>query len=231
MYLAEIHESLIETALRRVRAGEVTERGLARLCGVSQPHLHNVLKRVRMLSTESADRLMQALDLNTEDLLWAALDGGRTSVQTVPVLRNRLGPGRGAELTVTRGAIPFSGALVRSLVNPVAARLAPDLVMSRSLQANDLVLLDQGPEVRTNVPGTGPWVIAAGAGLLVRYVRRVGAQIYIADEATLGDPSRWQAIALGRRNILDVVRARIVWFGREIQEEPSGSADPAGVGD
>src|ERR1019366_389079 len=97
----EIQQALIDTALRRVRAGELTERGLARLCGVSQPHLHNVLKRIRALSTASADRLMRALNLSTEDLLWAAMSNGGTQVRAVPLARNRIGPGYGTDLTAT----------------------------------------------------------------------------------------------------------------------------------
>ncbi len=53
----------------RVRNGEISERGLARLAGLSQPHVHNVLKGVRVLSPESADRLLRALGLNAADLL------------------------------------------------------------------------------------------------------------------------------------------------------------------
>jgi hypothetical protein len=231
MCLAEMQEALIGTASRRIRAGDMTERGLARICGLSQPHLHNVLKGIRALSIGSADRLMRALNLNAQDLLWAALDGGSTRVRRVPVARNRIGPGYGAELAVTRGAMPFPAVLVDRLEDAIAARLAPDLVMNKGLKANDLVLLDQNTAVRSNIKGNGPWVVASSGGLLIRYLRKRGALVYVADEATLPEPARWQAIPLPRCNILEVVRARIVWFGREIQEEPSGSADTAGVGD
>ena len=228
MYFTGIQEALIETARNRIRAGEMTERGLARSCGISQPHLHNALKRVRILSIDASDRLMRALNLTAEDLLWAARDGGVTHVRTVPMTRNRIGPGYGADLTVTRGAMPFLSSLVDPLVGAVAGRLAPDLVMHRLLHANDLVLLDQNAAVRAEAGGNQPWVVESSGGLLVRYLRRDGASLYIANEATLDDRARWQAVPLAGRNILDVVRARIVWFGRKIQEEPSGSAEPAG---
>jgi hypothetical protein len=231
MYLAEIQEALIQTALRRVRAGELTERGLARLCDISQPHLHNVLKRIRSLSTDSADRMMRALNLRTDDILWAGMSSGGAPVITVPLAQNRIGPGCGADLMATRGGMPFPRALVDSLVNPVAARLAPDLVMNRALSANDMVLLDQNPVVRTSTQGGGPWVVVTSGGLSVRYLRRGGTLLYIANETNLKEPARWQAIPLAQRNILDVVRARIVWFGREIQEAPAGSPDTASLGD
>jgi hypothetical protein len=227
MYLAEIHRALIETAHRRVRAGELTERGLARLCGISQPHLHNVLKHIRALSTDSADRLMRALNLSTEDILWAGSGGGGTCVRSVPLAQMRIGPGYDTALTATRGAMPFPAALVDGLIDPIAARLAPDLVLPRALAANDLVLLDQNRETRAAIDRAGPWVVAANGGLSVRYLRRGGTLLYIANEANLKEPARWQAIPLARENILDVVRARIVWFGRKIQEEASGSSDQA----
>ena len=55
----------------RVRNGEFTERGLARLIGASQPQLHNFLKGVRNLSVDSADALLRELGLSLVDLLTA----------------------------------------------------------------------------------------------------------------------------------------------------------------
>jgi predicted transcriptional regulator len=53
----------------RVRSGAVTERGLARLAGVSQPHIHNVLKGKRSFSLEKADQVLRCLNLNVLDLI------------------------------------------------------------------------------------------------------------------------------------------------------------------
>ncbi len=52
-----------------VRNGELTERGLARMIGISQPHMHHILKGVRTLSIENADRILRRLDLTVLDLL------------------------------------------------------------------------------------------------------------------------------------------------------------------
>jgi hypothetical protein len=62
-------ERLAAQIRARVRNGDVTERGLARLAGLSQPHVHNVLKGARAMSPDSADRLMKALGLSARDLL------------------------------------------------------------------------------------------------------------------------------------------------------------------
>jgi transcriptional regulator with XRE-family HTH domain len=53
----------------RVRSGAATERGLARLVGVSQPHMHNVLKGKRFFSLEKADQVLRSLGLDVLDLI------------------------------------------------------------------------------------------------------------------------------------------------------------------
>jgi len=56
----------------RLDNGEFTERGLARLIGVSQPHIHNVLKGKRKLQTELADRIMRRFNISILDLFQEA---------------------------------------------------------------------------------------------------------------------------------------------------------------
>lgn len=56
-------------ARRRVRNGQVTERGLSIKAGISQPYLHNVLKGVRRMTPDLADRLLRELDFSVADLL------------------------------------------------------------------------------------------------------------------------------------------------------------------
>ncbi len=55
-----------------VRNGDLTERGLARMIGISQPHMHHILKGVRTLSIENADRILRRLDLTVLDLIKGA---------------------------------------------------------------------------------------------------------------------------------------------------------------
>ncbi len=52
----------------RMRNGEFTERGLAKILGVSQPHMHNVLKGTRTLQWELADRFIADLGIKMLDL-------------------------------------------------------------------------------------------------------------------------------------------------------------------
>jgi hypothetical protein len=229
VFIEELHRRLLETARQRIRAGEVTERKLARLCGLSQPHLHNVLKEIRSLSTESADRLMRALNLTVVELLWRTpeIDG---AIRAIPIVRNRIGPGTEIGLTNFRGFVPFRESQLRSLVDPVLARLAADLAMPKAFAPNDLVLLDQNPEVRRHPSGTLSWVVATDMGLRVRYVRLGGTKVYLPSEATVDDPPRWEAVSLHGRDILDIVRARIVWISREMEAPQAGSHGPFSLG-
>jgi hypothetical protein len=228
VYFQELQARLVGIARERVRAGELTERGLARMCGISQPQMHNALKNIRGLSTGSADRLMRALDLHVSDLLWRVSAEPGALVRAIPLLQSRIGPGTDAVFAAVRGHIPLPESLLGDLVDPVAARLGPDLVLPKALAAHDLVLLDQNPRIR-EAPGCDSiWVVSGGSGLRVRYVRMEGTRLSIANEVTLEDPQAWHSIPLQGRNILDIVRARIVWMGRELEKEPAGPVDPAG---
>ena len=64
-----LHGRLLEFVLARVNNGDFTERGLARILDVSQPQMHNVLKRNRKLTSALADRMMQRFGLSVIDLL------------------------------------------------------------------------------------------------------------------------------------------------------------------
>ncbi len=230
MQIQELISRLVETARLRVQQGTVTVRRLARLCGVSQPHMHNVLKDNRSLSPESADRLMQALGVSVAELLWRYPNEAESEVRAIPVIRQRIGPGSDANLALFRGYAPFPGSLLAGLVRPVAARLGPELILPALFHGNDLLLLDQNEELRAHPAGGRCWVVAEEAGLRIRYVRLGGSRLYLASEATVHDPRAWDSVQLQGRNILDVVRARIVWIGREVETEDVRPAGPVGGG-
>jgi len=60
---------LIQHLRDRIHNGEITERSLARVTGISQPHLHNVLKGKRLLSIQKLDRIVSYLELDLIDLI------------------------------------------------------------------------------------------------------------------------------------------------------------------
>jgi transcriptional regulator with XRE-family HTH domain len=100
MYFETLRTRLIAGIQARVRNGEMTERGLARLTGLSQPHIHNLLKGTRALSPPVADRILQRLEISVLDLLLPAeldsrrteLDGAGAYSNREPVPRGRAGP-------------------------------------------------------------------------------------------------------------------------------------------
>ena len=64
MTFQDLQQRLLEELRQRVRSGAATERGLARHTGISQPHLHNVLKGKRILSMEKADEVLHRLQID-----------------------------------------------------------------------------------------------------------------------------------------------------------------------
>ena len=65
----QLHHRLTLLLLERVQGGELTERGIARITGVSQPHIHNVLKGKRLFSAVTADAVLRELGLDLLDLV------------------------------------------------------------------------------------------------------------------------------------------------------------------
>jgi hypothetical protein len=65
----DLRSRLIGILKLKLDNGEFTERGLARISGISQPQVHNLLKGARRLSSESADVLLDAVHLSVLDLL------------------------------------------------------------------------------------------------------------------------------------------------------------------
>jgi plasmid maintenance system antidote protein VapI len=85
-------ERLIFAVNLRIKNGEYTERGLARILGISQPQMHNVLKGARTLHTDLADRLLwklgiSVLHLFNADELSEELRA-RLSALELPALKN-----------------------------------------------------------------------------------------------------------------------------------------------
>lgn len=69
MTFHDLQQRLLEELRQRVRSGAATERGLARHTGISQPHLHNVLKGKRRLSLMKADVILQSLQIDLLNLI------------------------------------------------------------------------------------------------------------------------------------------------------------------
>lgn len=73
MQFRQALDTLIADLNQKICNGELTERGLARRVGLSQSHIHNVLKGARILTPDVADRILGELNWSLEDLLTADL--------------------------------------------------------------------------------------------------------------------------------------------------------------
>jgi transcriptional regulator with XRE-family HTH domain len=69
MDFQELERRFIEHLKQRIRSGDLTERKLARLTGISQPHVHNVLKGKRTFSMAMADTILHVLRVDLLDLI------------------------------------------------------------------------------------------------------------------------------------------------------------------
>lgn len=196
MDFALLQERLVAHIRQRVRSGEWTERGLARVAGVSQPHLHNVLKGARLLSTDTADQLLHHLHIHVEDLLEETA-GGTPSGVTAALAGGSLGPGHPfPDLDGVEQRLPLWQPGAGSVAEPVLVRLAADPGMAGLFGAGDIALLERAERHRRQPePGCYYAVDLGGEG-------RVHCGNYISTAAG---------------NILELVKAKVVWIGRNLE--------------
>lgn len=226
MYFGLLHSRLVDHMRGRVRSGEITERGLARLAGISQPHLHNVLKGVRLLSAGMADQVVLNLHLSAFDLVEenelglrrARLDPAPPHYAEIPLLGERLGPGYPfPDLEAEAGRLPYLTLELAGMVRPVAVRLAPDPQGPPLFQTNDVVLLDPLRSASQPLDADSYYAIDMAGGGCVRRVEQQADLLLLSAGAGLPGPA---CISLLDRNILEVVRARVIWIGRYLERRP-----------
>lgn len=225
MHFELLQHRLIAHLRALVRSGELTERSAARLTGVSQPHLHNVLKGTRLLSPGMADQVLRSLKLCLFDLLdpqELRAYGERSDARygTVPVLNGRLGPG--APFPDGERAwepFPFLRSELDRLEQPALVELAEDPPMHPLFRGGDMALLDRAYRRRREPQGDGCYAVDLGPECLVRRVRRIADRLYMIIPGA-AEPAIDEYISLADRNILEVVRAKVVWIGRNLEPFP-----------
>lgn len=221
---AGLNQRLLERVRSLIRNGELSERQFARLTGISQPHVHNVLKGARALSPELADVILAHLRISPLDLLTReeltihlnSISSQRESrLLHVPVLSGLLGlhqpiPRKGPHREVH--SVPSH--LTESVTEPLIVSLAGDPEMEPLFVARDLVLLDQSEDVRGLVAPEHHYVVRTPDGPCVRALDRTGGSLALISEKNKSNPDSWPRIELAGRNILDVVLARVIWLNR-----------------
>jgi transcriptional regulator with XRE-family HTH domain len=213
---------LIAYVRERIQNGDLTERGLARRIGISQPHVHNVLSGVRNLSPEILDCIlehfqMSLLDLATAEELEANLRR-RALERTADaaVLAGTIGPGMPWTASVEHRArfpLPF-----RSLVPPpdlVMARLGADSEMSTTLAGDDMALLDISEPRRREIVPEGLYVICRGHEAVLRYIHPGAHSYYLSTDSNQNEPICWEPLRVTIEELFGAVQARVRWLGRE----------------
>jgi plasmid maintenance system antidote protein VapI len=207
----------------QVRNGELTERGFARLIGISQPHAHNVLKGVRTLSPDIFDLILKYLHLSLLDLaelqeIEAQLQRRRSRERGAEVafLATPIGPGRPWPAAVNwRKSFPAPLPSGRLSSEMVMAKLAADPAMIATLASHDIALLDTSEARRSAISPQGLYVVERGGEAVLRYIRPGAHGYYLVTDAHLASPSAWEPLALSSAQLIQAVKARVVWLGHE----------------
>lgn len=223
MTFQDAQHRLLAYVRDRIQHGERTERGIARRIGASQPHVHNVLKGVRNLSLEMSDSILNLFHISILDL--ATLHELETHLQRrkapppeleLVFLDARLGP----EMPWPQGLdwrrrypAPFTAPMLPAGL--VMAALAPDPDMAATLAHTDLALLDTTDHARAGISPEGLYVVDRAGEAVLRYVRPGARREYLVTDAGLADPQRWERISLAGRQSPPMIRARVLWLGRE----------------
>jgi len=219
-----LHTRLVSHVRARVRNGEISERGLARITGISQPHIHNVLKGARLLSMEMADQMLQRLRIDLVDLLTAAEAGPPPGVtpsqeaadsgecRMVAMMDGWIGREHPYPQTVGRERHPFPAAALKRLESPVAARLAPDPLRAPIFSGRGVVLLDRSEEVRGDPDEEGYYGLDLSGGGTIGLVRRAGRRLYL----WVRPADVWQSVPLPDRSPLDTIQGRVSLVVRQL---------------
>jgi hypothetical protein len=202
-----------------VRNGEISERGLARIAGISQPHIHNVLKGTRLLSVDMADQMLRRLRIDLADLFTGA-DGGASRPEPgeagdsrlVAVLDGWLGPEFPYPQTAGHERYAFPVAALELLCAPVAARLAPDPLREPLFSDRSVVLLDRSEQARSELDEEGYFALDLGGRGAIGMVRRAGRGLCL----WVRQADVWQSIPLPDRNPLDLIQGRVRLVVRQL---------------
>ena len=210
---------LVAHVRARVRNGELSERGLARITGISQPHIHNVLKGNRLLSPDMADQMLQRLRINLVDLLTAAdaapprpEPGDSRDCRMVPMLDGWIGRQYPYPQAAGRERYPFPAAALDLLGFPVAARLAPDPLRAPIFSGPGVVLLDRSEEVRRDPDEEGYFALDLGGAGTIGMVRWATRHLYL----WVRHADVWQSIPRPDRRPLDLIQGRVSLLVRQL---------------
>jgi len=214
----QLFDALLSHVRHLIRRGDVSERGLARLIGYSQPHVHNILAGVRNMNVRFADDLLGGLGLSLKDLTPTPGPVAQLSHVAVPLCSGEISPNR--EYPSEKGVattIPMRATEVSASAGCLAFRVGrEENSMWPTVCPGDTVVVDPSLRRRRNPDIEAIYVLRITGRGFVRRCRKVSDRLLIVSgqEPSTGPPLTW--ISLENRKILDIVRGRIVWIGRSL---------------
>ena len=211
----------------RIHNGELTERAFARMIGISQPHVHHVLKRVRKLSPRISDLILTFFNISITDLTpEAELENNLLKrkrlepASQLAFLDAPVGPGLPWPESIDwseRFPIPF-----RSMTLPpglVVAQLAKDPTMYRTLEDRDVAILDLSARQRTEISPEGLYAVTRDGQTVLRHVRPGASCCYLLNDLVFDVPEHWERVPIGPEGLLALIEARVLWLGRKQHRE------------
>ena len=222
MTFGDLESRLLACLREKVRRGEISERRLARLAGYTQPHMHNVLKGARGVHRDLADAILHHLRLSVEDLMegGAANSAGVGSAHVeVPLWIGPVGP-RNAfpDGTEEAGRRLFPSTFLSRFGEPVLLQLAAEEdSMVPLLEPGDLVLVDRAEAARRQPRFDHVYVLSFAGRSAACRCQQVGASLVLVADNSRRSLRLPDHLALVKRDILDIVKGRIVWACREFE--------------
>ena len=223
MTFHEAQLKLLAYVVDRIHNGELTERGFARRIGISQPHVHNVLKGARNLSPEIFDSIlkyfhMSLLDLASIEEIEANLKkrAQQPAAPEIPFLDRPIGPGMPWPAGINwRRSFPPPFPSWTFSIGFVMAELTPDPQMSETLAGVDIAVLDASDRARSEISPLAVYVVRRAGESIVRHIRPAASGYYLVSDATLGKPAEWERVEISGNVLPGPVAARVRWVGRE----------------
>jgi hypothetical protein len=202
--------------------GELTERGLARMVGVSQPHIHNVLKGVRVLTSDIGDLLIGALGFSLLELaepheLGTVLEGRREpggASRQVRVAPGKLSPyERFPDVGAPGDWVRLPESTVAPMQRPVITAFLADPEVEAVFGGATHLLLELADPARLTVFPESWYALRWGGAGFIRQVRRENGALAILGQRGWRPSSLPDRIPLGDLPALSVIRGRVEWCG------------------
>lgn len=232
MNFSELERRLLDNLRARVRRREISERRLALETGFSQPHIHNVLKGARQLTSEVADRLMHRLGIRVEDLFEAVelervlptRELHNSPFREAPMLKGRIAAGQPFPIEARfSGSRAFTDEFLGQFTRPVLVKVgANEISMLPTIQPNDLLLIDQSEQRRRRPEFSRIYALSLDEGGTIKRCEIVENELVIVPENMQQRGFTPRTVSMEDRNILDIIRGEVVWIGRELRAATHG---------